>query len=86
MPISNIKILLGSHDNQDVLKYISQKFKDQITSGSQDRLQIFHIAARFKKDVKTSWEEIVKSLKDRNKKTIESALKGLEKFNINKAT
>ena len=65
-----------------MLKYISAKFKDQITSGSQDRLQIFHIAARFKRDVKTTWEEVVKNIKDKNKRTIEGAIKGLEKFNI----
>ena len=63
----------------EILNYVSSKYKEVITNDSAERLQIFHIAARFKRDVKTTWDDIVSNIKIKNRKTIETALKGLEK-------
>lgn len=39
---------------------------------------MYSVAARFKKDVKTCWEEMVATLKNKNKKDIEATTKALE--------
>ncbi|KAJ3366391.1 hypothetical protein GGF32_005393 [Allomyces javanicus] len=62
-----------------VLEFIDRRFKDQITSGDPNRLMTFHIAARFKRDVKTCWEDVIAHLKTRYRGDINAALKGLGK-------
>lgn len=70
---------LGTGDIMDSLKFIEAKFRSQIQSGSPDRLTVFHMAARFKKDIKVIWEDIVTYIKTKYKKEIDAALKVLGK-------
>ncbi|KAI9222697.1 guanine nucleotide-binding protein alpha-8 subunit [Blastocladiella britannica] len=68
-----------SEDVTPVLKFIEDKFRSVITSGDPNRLMVFNIAARFKRDVKHTWEDIIASMKTRNRTEINGALKALGK-------
>ncbi|KAI9199471.1 G-protein subunit alpha 8 [Polychytrium aggregatum] len=72
----------GSGELMDCIAFIEKRFKEQILSGSPDRLKVFNIAARFKKDVKVVWDELIVYLKTNNKSTIDSALKYMEQKGI----
>jgi len=67
----------GPGDLRSCLDYVEKKFREQLKTQS-DRLMVFHIAARFKRDIKTTWEEIVADIKNKNKKELESAIKELK--------
>ncbi|KAI9183383.1 hypothetical protein H9P43_004300 [Blastocladiella emersonii ATCC 22665] len=69
----------SSDDVKPVLEFIDKRFKEQVTVGDPNRIMSFHIAARFKRDVKTCWEEILADMKKRNKSEINAALKALGK-------
>ncbi|ORZ35033.1 alpha subunit of a heterotrimeric G protein, partial [Catenaria anguillulae PL171] len=66
-----------SDDVKPVLEFMDKRFREQITSGDPNRLKVFHIAARFKRDVKTTWEELIADMKMRNRAEINGALKAL---------
>lgn len=68
----------GSGDVMTALNYITAKFKSQVQSGDPDRIQTFHIAARFKRDVKTTWDDVANNLRKKHAKQIESAIKSLK--------
>ena len=36
----------------DSLNFIEKKFKSALNNGDPNRVQVFHIAARFKRDIK----------------------------------
>ncbi|KAJ1547411.1 hypothetical protein HK096_003055, partial [Nowakowskiella sp. JEL0078] len=72
----------GSSELRENLDFIENKFKSQIMSGSPNRVKVFHIAARFKKDVKEVWDELTEHLRVLHKKDIEVALKYLEKHGV----
>ncbi|KAG4105434.1 guanine nucleotide binding protein, alpha subunit [Neocallimastix lanati (nom. inval.)] len=72
----------GSGDLMDSLSFIEKKFKSAINNGDPDRIQVFHIAARFKRDIKTTWDDVVSKLKDMKKKEIESIIKELKSKNV----
>jgi len=59
------------------LTFIENKFRSALTANTE-RLVVYSVAARFKKDVKTCWEEMVATLKNKNKKDIEATTKALE--------
>jgi len=67
----------GPGDLNDCLSYIEKKFREQLKTQA-DRLKVFHIAARFKRDIKTTWEDIVADIKNKNRKELESAIKELK--------
>ncbi|ORX51047.1 G-protein subunit alpha 8 [Piromyces finnis] len=67
----------GPGDLNDCLNFVEKKFREQLKTQS-DRLKVFHIAARFKRDIKTTWEDIVADIKVKNKKELESAIKELK--------
>lgn len=71
-----------SGDPTDVfacMEYITSVFKAQINSGGDDRVQEFYIAARFKREVKTTWDDLVNFIRKRNANQIDTALKELVK-------
>ncbi|KAG4098294.1 guanine nucleotide binding protein, alpha subunit [Neocallimastix lanati (nom. inval.)] len=72
----------GSGDLMDSLNFIEKKFKSVLNNGDPNRVQVFHIAARFKRDIKTTWDDVVSKLKEINKKELESALKELKSRNV----
>lgn len=44
------------------------------------RLHVYPVAARFKRDIKNSWEEVAKELIDENKKQLLRAQREAEKL------
>ncbi|KAJ1505803.1 hypothetical protein HMI54_015488 [Coelomomyces lativittatus] len=66
-----------------VLKYVEQVFKADLDPKEQQRVVVYYIAARFKRDVKHCWDEIIAHLKARNSSDINSALKTLGQENAN---
>ncbi|KAI3629920.1 hypothetical protein MIR68_011355 [Amoeboaphelidium protococcarum] len=67
----------GSSDAMECLNYITAKFKSVAADSDDNRIKIVHIAARFKRDVKTTWDDMVSYLKKKNQKQIEQATKAL---------
>ncbi|ORX81726.1 guanine nucleotide binding protein, alpha subunit, partial [Anaeromyces robustus] len=72
----------GSGDLMDSLNFIEKKFKNALNNGDPNRVQVFHIAARFKRDIKTTWDDVVAKLKEINKKELEVILKELKSRNV----
>ncbi|KAI9139092.1 guanine nucleotide binding protein, alpha subunit [Paraphysoderma sedebokerense] len=69
----------GTGEIKDALDYIDDLFRSQITAGDPKRLTVFHVAARYKRDIKTCWDDIINDIKSQNKKDIEAALNALGK-------
>lgn len=67
----------GKEDSAEALAFVEKTFRSQIEKGDPNRLLVFSIAARFKRDVKTAWEDILVDLKGRNKVQINAAVKSL---------
>jgi len=72
----------GSGELMDSLNFIEKKFKNALNNGDPNRVQVFHIAARFKRDIKTTWDDVVAKLKEINKKELDSILKELKSRNV----
>lgn len=66
-PITVCPVLQGytgdAKNVTDCIDYVTAKFRDQVQVGGADRLRVFHIAARFKRDVKTTWDDLVLATK-----------------------
>jgi len=72
----------GSGDLMDSLNFIEKKFKSALNNGDPNRVQVFHIAARFKRDIKTTWDDVIAKLKEINKKELDLILKELKAKNV----
>jgi len=69
----------GTTENvQSALDFIEKKFKSKMNS-QQQTMKTSFIAARSKKDVKYTWEELKETLLEENKKTVAHALKAKRK-------
>ncbi|KYQ93064.1 G-protein subunit alpha 8 [Tieghemostelium lacteum] len=68
----------GGPDVKQALDFIQQKYQSKIQD-SQKQLYTYHIAARYKKDIKWTWEEVKNILLEENKKTLLKATKELKK-------
>lgn len=64
-------------DMAAMLRFIEGVFRDQIQSGDTKRLLTFSIAARFKRDIKTCWDDILADIRLRYKNQINNAVKQL---------
>jgi len=68
----------GEKEVQVALQFIESKFKARM-SNSNATMKTSYIAARFKKDVKYTWEEVKETLLEENKKQVALAAKGQQK-------
>jgi len=66
------------HGGKDVtasLNFIQSEFEKRIDDNGKKRLHVHHIAARYKRDIKYSWEDLRDVLKGENKKDLKEAAK-----------
>eukprot|EP01132_Coremiostelium_polycephalum_P003556 gene3556-4431_t len=68
----------GGCDVKTALDFIQAKFQSKIQDSSK-QLHTFHIAARYKKDIKYTWEEVKNILLEENKRILLKATKDLKK-------
>jgi len=68
----------GGKEVQEALQFIESKFKAKM-SNSNVIMKTSYIAARFKKDVKYTWEEVKETLLEENKKQVALATKTQQK-------
>jgi len=68
----------GGNDVNTALMYIQEQFHSKVNKDPNNSSRILHtypIAARFKKDVKYTWDEVKKILLEENKKQVQHATK-----------
>jgi len=65
----------GGSDVKNALKFIQTEFEKRMDEENRKRLHTHYIAARFKKDIKYSWEEVKNVLVEQNKKDVLEAAK-----------
>lgn len=78
-PITACKVFAdyqGNGELMECISFIEEKFKNAVTTG-KERITVYPIAARFKKDVGAVWSEVLESLKATNKRSIDRAMKQL---------
>jgi len=63
----------GGPDVKNALKFIQTEFEKRMEDENRKRLHTHYIAARFKKDIKYSWEEVKNVLLEQNKKDVKEA-------------
>ncbi|EAL65161.1 G-protein subunit alpha 8 [Dictyostelium discoideum AX4] len=68
----------GGSDVKTALEFIQMKYQQKIQESNKP-LHTFHIAARYKKDIKYTWEEAKGILLEENKKVLMKATKDLKK-------
>lgn len=69
----------GGSDIKLALKFVSNEFEKRIEEDNRKNLHIYYVAARFKKDIKYSWEELKNVLLEQNKKVVKEAEKKRKK-------
>jgi GTPase SAR1 family protein len=67
----------GGNDVNVALEFIKGQFQSKVKDSRE--LHTYFIAARFKKDVKYTWEEVKKTLLEENKKQVQHATKYQQK-------
>jgi GTPase SAR1 family protein len=70
----------GENSVHDCIEFIAKKYKERLPEEKKDSLQFFPISARFKGDVKSCFSDVRDILTKNNKKTIDDAVKKLEKL------
>lgn len=65
----------GSNDVKEALEFIQAEFEKRVDESSRKRLHVHYIAARYKRDIKYSWEDVSNVLMEHNKKDVEAASK-----------
>eukprot|EP01133_Synstelium_polycarpum_P012829 gene12829-15059_t len=70
----------GGPDVKAALEYIKNQFQAKI-SGSNKTLNTSYIAARYKKDIKFTWDEVKSVLLEENKKILLKATRDIKRKN-----
>jgi len=65
---------IGGADPKQAFEFIAQQFRSKMTN-PQKQMHVKYIAARFKKDVRYTWDEVKDHLIESNKKNIQNAAK-----------
>jgi len=65
----------GGKDVNAALKFVTTEFEKRVDEEGKKRLHVAYIAARYKKDIKYTWEELRDVLVEENKKDIKLAQK-----------
>jgi len=63
----------GGKEIGNSLRFIQNEFEKR--KGGKKNLHVHYIAARFKKDIKYTWEDLRRVLIDENKKDVKTAIK-----------
>jgi len=65
----------GGCDPKVALQFIQAEFEKRMDEENKKRLHVHYIAARFKKDIKYTWEDVKDQLLKENKKDVLEANK-----------
>eukprot|EP01114_Cavostelium_apophysatum_P002008 TRINITY_DN1175_c0_g1_i1.p1 TRINITY_DN1175_c0_g1~~TRINITY_DN1175_c0_g1_i1.p1 ORF type:complete len:367 (+),score=130.25 TRINITY_DN1175_c0_g1_i1:251-1351(+) len=63
----------GGKDVTSALKFITNEFEKRMDDSGKKRLHVHYIAARFKKDIKYTWEDVRNVLVEENKRDVKEA-------------
>lgn len=69
----------GGNDITAALKFVQTEFEKRMDDDGKKRLHVKYIAARFKKDIKYTWEELRTVLVEENKKDFKEAQRKAKK-------
>jgi len=71
----------GGNDVKQALAFIEEEFRKRTPTDKRSKLKVYPVAARFKKDIKYSWDDLSKSLIETNKRDLKKAASEKQKLN-----